>query len=354
MAKDINFTGYIGTYTKGESKGIYKFVMNSESGKIEEICLSAEIGNPTYLAISKDNKYLYSVAKVGEEGGVAAFSINKDSGGLKLINYKTEAGSPPCHVSLDRMNKYLFSANYHRGIAETYPIGKDGDVGDSYSRVVHEGYGPNNERQEKPHVHYAALTPDERYLCAIDLGIDKICVYNFEDGLLSAANELSVDLKPGTGPRHMDFHPNGRFAYIITELSSEIIALEYLPKERKFKVFQCISSLPKDFLYENLGSAIHITQDGKFLYASNRGHDSIAVFKIDSLSGKLTLVSHTSTMGKHPRDFEIDPTGNFLIAANMDSNNIVIFKIDKQSGMLEQTGEIAAVPSPVCIKFLNI
>lgn len=347
-------TAYVGTYTTGESKGIYRFTLDLLTGKIENINLAAEIGNPTYLCIDKNNKYLYSVAKVENAGGVASFSIDADSEKLALINYQISEGNPPCHVSLDKKGSYLFSANYHKGEASVFLLSKDGSINPPSSIVKHEGSGPNEKRQEKPHAHYISLTPDERHVCAVDLGIDKIVAYDFNNGILSKSDELTLTLNPGCGPRHMVFHPNKNFAYILTELSSEVIALKYSPSDNTFKVLQYISSLPEDFTGENLGSAIHISSDGKYLYAANRGHNSIAVFAMDLSSGKLQLVDHTFTQGSEPRDFCLDPTGKYLIAANQTTNNIVPFKIDNETGKLIQINNAVTIPSPVCIKFLNL
>jgi 6-phosphogluconolactonase len=350
--KNNKIKAYVGTYTTGKGKGIYSFQLDLITGTIEDVKLEAELGNPTYLNIDKSNRYLYSTIKKGESGGVAAFSINPDTKSLKLLSYEVSEGSSPCHVSLNSNNTYVFSANYHRGVEEVYPIKEDGSIEKAVSMAVHKGSGPNKERQEKPHIHFSTLTPDEKYLCTIDLGIDKLVIYTLDKGILSKHKE--VVLKSGCGPRHMDFHPNGKFAYIVTELSSEVIVLEYDTIKGDFKELQYISALPSDFKGESLGSAIHISLDGKYLYASNRGHDSIAVFKIDSSTGKLAFVSHTSTDGNHPRDFNIDPMGKFLIAANRDTNNVVPFLIDKLTGKLTQVNSGVSIPNPVCIKFLAI
>lgn len=350
--KHSKLKAYVGTYTTGEGKGIYSFQMDLNTGLIENVKLEAELGNPTYLNLDLKNKFLYSAIKKDKKGGVAAFSINPITKALDLINYELSEGNSPCHVSLDSKNQYVFSANYHKGISEVYPLEDDGSVKPVLSMTIHEGSGPNKDRQEKAHVHFAALTPDEKYLCVIDLGIDKMITYSLDNGILSKHNEII--LKSGSGPRHMDFHPNKRFAYIVTELSSEILALEYDFVNGSFKEIQYISALPSDYIGENLGSAIHISLDGKYLYASNRGHDSIAAFSIDSDSGKLTLVSHTYVEGNHPRDFNIDPTGKFLVVANKDTNNIVPFLIDKVTGKLTKINSDISIPNPVCIKFLNV
>jgi 6-phosphogluconolactonase len=290
------------------------------------------------------------VLKVGATGGVAAFDIKTEE--LHFINNQLAEGSSPCHVTLDKANKYLFSANYHKGETSAYPLNAEGSIAKASALVVHEGSGPNKTRQEKPHAHYSALTPDEKYLCVIDLGIDKLLVYSVNNGKLAKHNELS--LKPGCGPRHMAFHPSKKFAYLLTELSSEVVVLGYNEAEGSFNILQYTSALPEDFKDESSGSAIHLSPDGNFVYAANRGHDSIAVFSVDNSSGKLTFVTHTSTEGSAPRDFTIAPGGNYLIAANQDSNNIVPFSIDKSTGKLTRVSDTVAIANPVCIKFLSL
>jgi 6-phosphogluconolactonase len=341
---------YVGTYTFGESQGIYSFTLDTILGKIENIKLEAKLDNPTYLAITSDNKYLYSVLKVGAAGGVSTFEITAE--GLQFINNQLAEGSSPCHLSLDKANKYLYSANYHKGETSAYPITAEGGISEASALVVHEGSGPNKTRQEKPHAHYSALTPDEKYLCVVDLGIDKLLVYTVNNGKLAKHKELS--LRPGCGPRHMAFHPNKKFAYILTELSSEVVVLEYNQAEGSFNILQYISALPDAFKEESSGSAIHLSLDGKFVYAANRGHDSIAAFSVDNSSGKLTPVAHTPTEGLAPRDFTIAPGGNYLIAANQDSSNIVPFSIDKPTGKLTRVSDTVTIPNPVCIKFLSL
>lgn len=350
-SKDTKLKAYVGTYTTGAGKGIYSFQLDLNSGLINNVKLEAELDNPTYLNIDKENKYLYSTIKKDKAGGVAAFSINPATKALELLNYEVSEGSSPCYVSIDSKSIYAFSANYHKGVCEVYPIKEDGSIKPVLSMAVHKGSGPNKDRQENAHIHYAALTPDDKYLCVIDLGIDKMITYTLDKGILSKYSDLT--LKPGCGPRHMDFHPNGKYSYIVTELSSEILALEYDSSNGSFKEIQHISTLPPNYIGENLGSAIHISLDGKYLYTSNRGHDSIATFSIASSSGKLTLVSHTSTKGIHPRDFNMDPSGKFLVVANKDTNNIVPFLIDKATGRLTEINSDVSIPNPVCIKFLR-
>jgi 6-phosphogluconolactonase len=342
-------TAYIGTYTKGDSKGIYRLSMDDSSGTIDDVQVAAELENPTFLAVTSDQKYLYSVTKVENQGGVGAYSIEPD-GQLSLLNYNVADGSPPCHVSLNDSNNFLFSANYHQGTGIAYKLTDNGEIAAVTSTVTHAGSGPH-ERQEKPHAHYSGLTPDEHYLCVVDLGTDEMVVYSFDNGTLTKHSEQAF--KPGTGPRHIQFHPNGKFAYVNGELSSEVIALSYDSETGSFNELQYISSLPAGFGEESIGGAIKLSADGKFLYASNRGHDSIAVFQIDADTGHLTLVDHTSTEGSFPRDFTIDPTGKFLLAANQDTSNIVQYTIDYSTGKLTPTGVTVSVPNPVCVVFTN-
>jgi 6-phosphogluconolactonase len=351
MTNSEKFIGYIGTYTKGASKGIYSFTLDSTEARITDINEAAQLENPTYLTISRDNRYLYAVAKEGETGGVAAFSINRD-GTLTALNRQMLPGSSPCHVSVDSKNRYAFSANYHKGSVESYLINQeDGSVQPAASIIKHEGSGPD-PRQEKPHTHYAGVTPDENYLAVVELGIDALLTYTInEDGTLKKANLLPA--KAGSGPRHLVFHPNGKFAYIMTEFSSEVIVLTYYQEDGHFTEKQYISTLPADFSENNQGSAIHISSDGRFVYAGNRGHNSIAVFSVNQESGELSLVQRISTEGDWPRDFMLDPTEKFMVASNQESSNLVLYSRDQETGKLVLLQSDIEVPYPVCIKFLH-
>ncbi|MCM3724886.1 lactonase family protein [Neobacillus cucumis] len=351
MTNKKGFKGYIGTYTKGESKGIYSFTLNTDEARIEDIKVAAELGNPTYLAISKDNRYLYSVVKEGDTGGIAAYSIG-EAGDLTAINSQVSAGAPPCYVSVDSENRMVFGANYHQGLVQSHLINQeDGSVLPYASIREHEGSGPD-PRQEKPHTHYSELTPDEKYLAVCELGIDAVITYAVEeDGTLTQVNLLPV--KAGSGPRHLVFHPNRDMAYVMTEFSSEVIVLNYNPENGHFTEVQYISTLPEDFKENNQGSAIHISANGRYVYAGNRGHNSIAVFSVDPGSGELTFVEHTSTEGNWPRDFEIDPSGKFVVAVNQESGNAVLYSRDEVSGRLTLITSDITVPYGVCVKFLN-
>jgi 6-phosphogluconolactonase len=348
MATEHKFLGFIGTYTKGDSEGIYSFVLDTAAGKVEDIKVAAKIDNPTYLTISKNNQYLYAVAKEGPNGGVASFSLNSDTGELKLLNQQIAEGSPPCHVSVDRHNHYLLSGNYHKGTAEAYTLNKEiGTVNPKPSVIQHHGVNAD----QKPHTHYAAFTPDERYIAVIDLGIDQLLTYKLNNGELVEVSHL--DLKPGSGPRHLTFHPNHQYAYLLTELSSEVIVLHYDAENGTFSEIQSISTIPADFTENNQCSAIHISSDGRFVYAGNRGHNSLALFSVDQDTHKLTFVEHTSTEGDWPRDFSLDPTEKYIIASNQESSNLVLYKRDTETGKLILLQSDIVVPHPVCIKFLN-
>jgi 6-phosphogluconolactonase len=352
MTINSTYIGYVGTYTKKESKGIYSFTLDTQAAKIIDVKLAAMADNPTYLNISSDNCYLYSVMKAGENGGVASFAIDKQTRELTLLNSQVSAGSPPCHVSVDSKNKYAFSANYHKGTVESYLINqKDRTITPAVSIIHHEGKGPD-PRQEKPHTHFAGVTPDEKYLVVVELGTDKVITYQISsDGKLTEINRLTTN--PGSGPRHLAFHPNGKFAYIMTEFSSEVITLTYHAVDGRFSEIQSITTVPEDFKENNQGSAIHISADGRFVYAGNRGHNSIAVFQVNDETGRLQFLERVSSEGNWPRDFVIDPSGKFVILSNQESNNLVLFTRDTETGKLKLLQSDVAVPEPVCVKFLH-
>jgi 6-phosphogluconolactonase len=353
MTTNTQFTGYVGTYTKGESKGIYAFTLDTKAGQITDIRVAAELDTPSYLNISKDNRYLYSIVKEGETGGVAAFAVNAQTGKLTLLNTQLRAGSPPCHVSTDSNTRFVFSTNYHKGEVVSYLTNpENGTLNPPVSIMKHEGSGPD-PRQEKAHTHFAGVTPDEKNIAVVDLGMDLLFTYQIgEDGKLTEANRLAI--RPGSGPRHLTFHPNHKLAYIMTEFSSEVIALAYHAENGSFTEIQTISTLPDDFTENNQGSAIHISSDGRFVYAGNRGHNSIAVFHVDSETGKLELVERVSTEGDWPRDFSLDPTEKFIVASNQNSSNLVLYRRNPETGKLTLLQSDIQVPDPICIKFLHI
>ncbi|WP_243459438.1 lactonase family protein [Metabacillus bambusae] len=343
--------GYIGTYTKGESKGVYSFTLDTEASQLGDVKAVAELDNPTYVNVSNDNKTLYAVVKEGNEGGVASYTINTQTGELSKVNSQVSEGASPCHVSVNSENRQVVTANYHKGTIESYLVDEDGTVNPAVSNMEHTGKGPH-ERQEKPHTHFSGFTPDEKYVIAVDLGIDKVITYKNENGKLEEAHSLLV--KAGSGPRHITFHPNGKFAYVMTELSNEVITLSYNAETGIFTELQYIPTIPADFTDNSQGSAIHISSDGRFVYAGNRGHDSIAVFSVNQENGELTFVEYTSTEGNWPRDFVLDPSESFIVASNQESSNLVLFSRDKETGKLTLIQSDVSVPEPVCVKFLNV
>lgn len=342
--------GYVGTYTKQESEGVYKFILDVEQEFIREVTPVAKLDNPTYVTVSNRNNNLYAVSKEADNGGVTAFSINQETGDLIPLNSQASAGSPPCHVSVKRDNTNVVTANYHTKQVVSYLTNPDGSLKPAVDVAEHEGSGPH-ERQEKPHMHYAGFTPDEKYVIAIDLGSDQIITYRADQGKLTKVH--TFETKPGSGPRHIAFHSNGKYAYVMTELSSEVIVLQYNEADGSFTEKQYIKAIPSDYTDVNDGSAIHITKDGKFVYVANRGHNSIALFAVNQESGELTFVEWKSTEGDWPRDFVLDPSEQFLVASNQKSGTLTLFRRDELTGKLTMVQSGVAAPEAVCVKFLN-
>ncbi len=354
---------YIGTYTSGKSKseGIYIYKLNLASGALESYKTVKNVVEPSFLAIDKSKKYLYAVNETVEyegkqSGAVSAFAINQKTGDLEFLNKQPSLGGAPCHVSVSDNGKFVLVANYVGGNVAVFPVGKDGKLGASIDLEQHSGSGANKERQEAAHAH--SIMPDEnnRFVFANDLGIDKVMIYEFDkqSGKLKPNSaQPFYQTKAGAGPRHFKFHPNEKFAFVINELDMTISSLAYNAKQGMLKEIQIVPTLPADFSGANTCADIHVAPNGKFLYGSNRGHDSIVSYRIDEKTGKLEYVEHTSTGGKTPRNFAIDPDGQFLLAANQNSDSIVVFRIDEKSGKLEPTGNTAQVPSPVCLKLIS-
>ena len=354
---------YVGTYTEdgSKSKGIYAYLFDPESGQPTPLGLAAETTNPSFVALSPDGHFLYAVNEVGNykgpnSGGVSAFSIDRSTGKLTFLNEVPSHGADPCYITVDKTGKYVLVANYTGGSLAEFPMLADGRLGEASAVLQHTGHGTNPERQEKAHVHSVDLAPDNRFAMVDDLGLDELFVYKFNssDGSLTPNNPPYVKFDPGSGPRHFVLSPNGSSAYVISEMQSTVTAFSHDEKTGRLHHLQTISALPKDFSGQNDDAEIEIAPSGKFLYASNRGSDTITVFAVDSAKGTLTPVEYTATQGKIPRSFEIDPTGKFLFVANQKSDNIVVFRIDAKTGRLTPTGQILDVASPVCIKFLRV
>jgi 6-phosphogluconolactonase len=354
---------YVGTYTEdgSKSKGVYAYRFDPETAEITPVGLAAETINPSFLAVHPNHRFLYAVNEVRsykgqKSGGVSAFAIDRATGKLKLLNQVASKGADPCYITVDKTGKYVLVANYTGGSVAVFPVGEDGRLAEASAFVQHTGQGTNPERQEGPHAHSIDLSPDNRFAIVDDLGLDETIVYKFDSakGLLIPSGPQFGKADPGAGPRHFAFHPNGKFAYVINEMGSSVSAFGFDGTAGVLHPRQTTSTLPKGFAEHNDDAEIEVHPSGKFLYASNRGHDSIAVFAIDSNKGTLSLIEHAATKGKTPRSFEIDPTGSLLFAENEKSNNIVIFRIDPQTGRLTDTGKVLEVVEPVCVKFVPI
>lgn len=354
---------YVGTYTGSNSEGIYVLDLDLTTGQLTRPRLAAKTDNPSFLAIHSSGDYLYAVNEIGdwkglESGAVSAFAIDPKSGRLKLVNQQSSGGGAPCYLIVDKSGRFVLVANYGGGSVASLPIGDDGQLGEAASIVQHEGSSINPDRQEGPHAHSINLDAGGQYALAADLGLDEVLVYRFdaESGKLARHDPPSASVTPGAGPRHLSFHPNGQLAYVINELNLTISVFTYNSESGTLTPAQTISTLPDSATSDEARASystaeIRVHPSGRFAYASNRGHDTIAVFAVDGSSGNLALIEHEPTLGRTPRNFEIDPTGQFLVVANQDSNNLVVFRIDQETGHLEPTGSRAEVPSPVCIKF---
>jgi 6-phosphogluconolactonase len=350
---------YVGTYTTRGAEGIYAYRFDPSSGDLSPLGVAARTENPTFLAVAPTKQALYAANEVAEldgqpGGAISAFSVDADTGTLTFLNRQPSLGTGPCHVAVDQTGKFVLAANYGSGSASILPIQPDGRLGPASDFVQHEGFGPNERRQQGPHAHSVTLSPDNRFAFVADLGIDKMMSYqlDLEAGKLVPNDPPWAETYPGAGPRHFAFHPNGRTAYIINELGSSVTVFDYDAERGALREVQTISTLPERFGGRNTCADVHISADGRFLYGSNRGHDSIAIFSIDPEAGTLTAIGHESTKGKTPRNFGLDPSGSFLLAANQDTNNIVAFRVDRETGLLTPTGHQTQVPAPVCIKWL--
>lgn len=354
---------YVGTYTRGgASRGIYRLKLDGATGKLTPLGATGGIENPSFLAIHPSQKYLYAVCEIADfdgkrSGGVAAFKINDDHS-LTRLNQQPSGGAGPCHLVVDAAGENVLVANYGSGAVACLPIQEDGRLAPPSSVIQHHGSSVNKRRQSAPHAHSINLAPDNRFAFAADLGLDKILVYRFdgEQGKLSPHDPPHVAVPPGSGPRHFDLHPSGEFAYVINEMGMTVTAFAYDAKRGVLKPLQTISTIPaEDRGQPGLSTAeVRVHPSGKFLYGSNRGHDSIVVFRIDPDTGRLTYVENVSTQGKTPRNFYIDPTGAYLLAENQSTDNIVVFRIDPKTGKLAPTGHEVKIPSPVCIRMLPL
>lgn len=360
--KPAKLTVYVGTYTRGtKSEGIYRMELDVATGALSAPKLAVKTVNPSFLAIHPTGKYLYSCGEIGDFGGkgkptgsIDAFAID-NNGDLKLLNQQSSEGAGPCHVVVDKAGKFAFCANYGGGSAAALPIDGEGKLGKATSAVQHKG-GSNvvKGRQEGPHAHSINLDAANRYAFVADLGLDKVMIYRFDatTGKLEANDPADVSVAPGAGPRHFAFHPTGKYAYVINEISNTITAMSYDAKTGKLAEIQTITTLPEGFKGTSYTAEVVVHPTGKFVYGSNRRHDSIAIFQVDEATGKLTAAGHQGKNVKEPRNFAIDPTGAWCLVGNQNGGTVEVFKIDGKTGALTLTGEHAHIAAPVCVRFL--
>jgi 6-phosphogluconolactonase len=351
---------FVGTYTKAEGKGIYAYRYDGKSGKCATLGLAAETTNPSFMVGDRSQRFLYVVNEVAHyrgasSGSVGAYAIDRSTGRLSLLNEVASGGADPCYIALDQTGTFALVANYTGGSLAVLPILSNGRLGEATAFVQHRGAGKNPDRQEGPHAHWIETTPDNRLALVADLGLDEIRIYRFNpaQGSLVPNDPHFVKVEPGAGPRHITFSPDGCFVYVINEMASTVTVFSFDSTGGALQSLQSISTLPPEFKRPNDTAQICVHPGGKFLFASNRGHDSIAVFVIDQVTGKLTLVDHSSTQGKTPRHFATDPAGSRLLVANQDASSVVVFDIDLRTGRLTATGERFEVPSPVCLRFVE-
>ncbi len=352
---------YIGTYTGAKSKGIYRFQLDLATGQATEPELAGEITSPSFLAIHPKGNALYAVNEVSDfegkrTGAVTSYKLDPKTGQLQLLNQKPSEGAGPCHISLAGAGDHVLIANYGAGSIAAYPTQADGSLGAPTAAVQHRGMSVNRQRQEAPHAHSINVDPTGKYVVAADLGLDKVLIYRYDrsKGTLEPNDPAFAPLAPGSGPRHFAFHPNQKNAYVINEMLSTITTFAFDAKAGALNSLQTVSTLPDDFKGNTSTAEIQVHPNGRWVYGSNRGHDSIAMFSVQSETGMLTPLGHEPTGGKTPRNFGIDPTGRFLLAANQGSDTVTVFRINQDTGRLSPTGTSVKVGTPVCVKFLAV
>ncbi len=347
--KEEEMLVYVGTYTHRNSRGIYRLRLDSETGSLTVLGLAAETLSPSFLALHSNRKFLYAVNETGS-GSVSSFSIDSASGTLTFLNQRSSQGASPCHLSLDGSGRNLLVANYTGGTVVVFPVGEDGRLEQVSAREDHKAASVDSPS----HPHSIRVAVGDRFAFAADAGLDRIFLYRFDpdQGSLKPHKPPWVETAAGSGPRHLTFHPNGRYAYVINETNSTVTAFSYAPEQGMLKEVQTISTLPKGFEGNSHTAEVQVSPSGLILYGSNRGHDSIAVFRIDPETGKLTPLQHQATGGKTPRNFGIEPAGRFLLVANQESDNVVVFRINPKTGILSPTGRSVEVSMPSCVKFL--
>ncbi len=350
---------YVGTYTDASSKGIYVSKLDPATGKLSCPELAVETKNPSFLAAHPNGRFLYAIGEMSDSdgkraGAMSAFAIEAKTGKLTLLNQQSSGGDGPCHLTVDRTGRCLLVANYGNGSIAALPLQGDGRLSAPSVSIQHQGSSVNPQRQAGPHAHFITTDPANRLALVCDLGLDKVLVYRLDaaKASLTAHDPPAVAIKAGAGPRHLTFHPNGRLVYVINEIGSSLSAFTWDAERGQLQELQMISTLPEKFTGHSSGAEVQIHPSGRFVYASNRGHDSIAVFAIDAKTTLLTCVGYQPTQGKTPRHFAIDPSGKWLLAENQDSNSIVIFEVDPNTGGLSPTGQVLEVGAPACAVFV--
>lgn len=359
--QDTAYLVYVGTYTElasvpgAPSQGIYVFRFDPAAGSLTYVDVVASGKNPSFVTVHPTGRFLYAVHEVDTfdsqpGGGVSAYALDPETGQPAPLNRQLSQGAIPCHVNTDAAGQYVFLANYVGGSVGMLPVDADGSLQPASDVDPHRD---PDAPDKKSHAHQIIFDPSGRWAFSPDLGLDQVVVYrpDAEKGKLMPQPALAARTAPGAGPRHMDFHPNGRYAYLINELNGTLTAFAFDPATGVLSELQTVSTLPAGYNGTISCADVHVAPSGRFVYGSNRGHDSLVIFAIDPASGRLTLIGHVSTQGKTPRNFALDPTGRYLLAANQDSSSIVTFQIDPDSGELTPTGQVTAVPAPVCLKF---
>ena len=357
-AEPGKFWVFVGTYTDGKSKGIYRMTLDTASGRLSEPALAAAIDNPSFLAVHPTRKFLYTVNENSgdKSGSVTAFALDPKTGELTKINEQPSVGDGPCHLVVDATGKNVLVANYNSGSVTVLPIGSDGALAPASESIKHTGKVFDARRQGKPHAHSINLDKGNRFAVVADLGLDRVFVYKFDSdrGKLTPNDPPAAKVKDRSGPRHFAFHPDGKHAYVINEINCTVTAFDYDPEHGTLTEIQTVETMPIPVGPKHSTAEVVVHPSGKFLYGSNRGHDSLAVYTIEPATGRLTLVEYQPTGGKTPRNFAVDPTGSVVLAENQDSGTIVAFRVDPSTGALEPTGQVVEVPKPCCIKFVPI
>ncbi len=352
---------YLGNYTRAPEGGIYSAAFDAQTGKLGAATLAGPAVNASFLAIHPSRKYLFAVGEISDfdgkkTGGVSAYSIDAPSGQLTLLNSQSSAGAGPCHIVLDKAGTTAFVANYGGGSVASLPIGGDGRLAPAASAIQHVGSSVNPQRQKEPHAHSINLDPANAFVFAADLGLDKVLVYRFDAArhTLTPNTPDGASVPPGSGPRHFAFHPTGKYAYVINELGNTVTAFSYDASVGKLSEIQTITTLPTDFQGTSHTAEVVVHPSGKFLYGSNRGHDTLANYMIDQNTGRLTAAGFTPIGGKTPRNFAVDPTGKWVLIGCQSTNNVTVFSVNQETGALTPTGQSIDAPSPVCVRFLEL